>query len=96
MFCRGNAEVDMALRLYRRQNEQLSDSRGKKSLGWWKLGGQLATRLRTPSTDQSLRRPSHPTTRTCKAICHIGHYPDTGSTFTTGPYVFPNHRKMPG
>ncbi|GFW15548.1 hypothetical protein TNCV_4656881 [Trichonephila clavipes] len=43
------------------------------------------TRLRTPSIDQSLRRPSHHTTRVRRAKCLIGRCPDTGSTFTTSP-----------
>ncbi|GFW16204.1 cadherin EGF LAG seven-pass G-type receptor 2 [Trichonephila clavipes] len=51
------------------------------------------TRLRTLSTDQSLRRPSHHSTRTRRANCLIGHFPDTRSTFTSGPCVFPNHSK---
>ncbi|GFV15354.1 hypothetical protein TNCV_4833811 [Trichonephila clavipes] len=53
------------------------------------------TWLRTTSTDESSRRPSHPTTRTRRANCHIGRCQDTGSTFPTDPCVFPNHRKVP-
>ncbi|GFV97755.1 hypothetical protein TNCV_2313401 [Trichonephila clavipes] len=55
-----------------------------------------ATRLRTPSADQSSRRPSHHTTCPSRANCLIGHYPDTSSTFTTDPCVFLNHLKAPG
>ncbi|GFX76910.1 uncharacterized protein TNCV_3279451 [Trichonephila clavipes] len=41
------------------------------------------TRLRTPSTDQSSRRPSHHTKRTRIDNCLIGRCPDTSSIFTT-------------
>ncbi|GFW66626.1 hypothetical protein TNCV_1370591 [Trichonephila clavipes] len=56
----------------------------------------MATRLRTPSTDQSSRRPSHHTTRTRRANFLIDRCPDTGSTFTTGSCVFLNYRKAEG
>ncbi|GFV19371.1 HTH_Tnp_Tc3_2 domain-containing protein [Trichonephila clavipes] len=49
--------------------------------------------LRKPSKDQSSRRPSHHTARTRRANYLIGRCPNTGSTFTTAPCVFPNHRK---
>ncbi|GFW66671.1 uncharacterized protein TNCV_1371041 [Trichonephila clavipes] len=54
------------------------------------------TRLRTPSTDQSSRRPPH--RKKCKraANCLIGRHPGTGSTFIRGPCVFSNHMKAPG
>ncbi|GFV98802.1 uncharacterized protein TNCV_2913191 [Trichonephila clavipes] len=51
------------------------------------------TRPRTPSTDQSSRRPSYHTTSTRRVNCLIDHCPGTDSTFTTGFCVFTNHRK---
>ncbi|GFX13592.1 uncharacterized protein TNCV_3136651 [Trichonephila clavipes] len=49
------------------------------------------TRLRTPSTDQSSRRPPHRKKCTRTANCFIGRHPGTGSTFIRGPCVFSNH-----
>ncbi|GFW61641.1 uncharacterized protein TNCV_3705761 [Trichonephila clavipes] len=40
------------------------------------------TRVRTPSTDHSTRRPPHRMKCTCTANCFIGLHPDTGSIFT--------------
>ncbi|GFS74807.1 transposable element Tcb2 transposase [Trichonephila clavipes] len=48
-----------------------------------------------PSTDQSSRRPSHHMTRIRRTNCLIVCFPDTPSvTFTTGPCVLLNHRKV--
>ncbi|PRD25204.1 UNVERIFIED_CONTAM: hypothetical protein NCL1_41578 [Trichonephila clavipes] len=54
------------------------------------------TRLRTPSTDQSSRRPPHRIKCTHAASYLIGRYPGKGSTFTRGHCVFSNHTKAPG
>ncbi|GFX98449.1 uncharacterized protein TNCV_4002181 [Trichonephila clavipes] len=54
------------------------------------------TKLRTPSTDQSSRRPSHRKKCTRTANCFITRHPDTGSTFNKGHCVFLNHKKVPG
>ncbi|GFV46399.1 uncharacterized protein TNCV_3232881 [Trichonephila clavipes] len=43
------------------------------------------TRLRTPSIDQSSRRPPHRKKCTRTDNCLIGRHPGTGSTFTKGP-----------
>ncbi|GFU16003.1 uncharacterized protein TNCV_1299711 [Trichonephila clavipes] len=43
------------------------------------------TRLRTPSTDQSSRRPPLRKKCTRTANCFIGRHPGTGSTFTRAP-----------
>ncbi|GFV48014.1 HTH_Tnp_Tc3_2 domain-containing protein [Trichonephila clavipes] len=48
----------------------------------------MKTRLRTPSTDKSSRRPPHRKNYTRKDKCFNGHHPGTGSTFTMGPCVF--------
>ncbi|GFW18302.1 transposable element Tcb2 transposase [Trichonephila clavipes] len=54
------------------------------------------TDVRTPSTDQSSRRPPHRKKCTHTANCFIGRHPGTGSTFTRGPCVFFNPTKVPG
>ncbi|PRD27477.1 UNVERIFIED_CONTAM: hypothetical protein NCL1_35241 [Trichonephila clavipes] len=72
---------------------------GGESSPWWKLGpvdprdDTYTTRLKTPSTDQSSRRPPHRKKCTRTAICFIGRHPRTGNTFTRGPCVFSNHIK---
>ncbi|GFV75518.1 uncharacterized protein TNCV_1483621 [Trichonephila clavipes] len=54
------------------------------------------TRLRMPSTNQSLRRPPHRRRCTRTDNCFIGRHPGTDSTFTRIPCVFSNHTKAPG
>ncbi|GFU33963.1 uncharacterized protein TNCV_656291 [Trichonephila clavipes] len=54
------------------------------------------TRLRTPLTDQSLRRPPHRKKLTRTTYCFSGRHPCTGSTFTMEPCVFSNHTKASG
>ncbi|GFY03986.1 uncharacterized protein TNCV_1197651 [Trichonephila clavipes] len=56
----------------------------------------MKTRLRTPSTDQSSRRPPHRKKCTRIANCFIGRHPGTGTTFIRSPCVFSNHAKEPG
>ncbi|GFT04501.1 hypothetical protein TNCV_1930101 [Trichonephila clavipes] len=56
----------------------------------------MATKLKTPSIDQSSRKQSYHTTRTPRGNCLIGRCPDTSRTFTTGSCACPNHRKVPG
>ncbi|GFV98651.1 transposable element Tcb2 transposase [Trichonephila clavipes] len=50
--------------------------------------------LRTPSTDQSSRRPPHRKKCPRTANCFISRHPGTGSTFTRGLCVFSNHTKV--
>ncbi|GFV33944.1 hypothetical protein TNCV_445351 [Trichonephila clavipes] len=54
-------------------------------------------RLRMPLTDKLSKRPSHHKTRTRRTNDLIGcFFSAAGSTFTTSPCVFQNHRKVPG
>ncbi|GFV67568.1 uncharacterized protein TNCV_4622481 [Trichonephila clavipes] len=53
-------------------------------------------RLRTPSTDQSSRRPPQRKKCTRTANCFIGRHTGIGSPFTRGSCVFSNHTKAPG
>ncbi|GFW43148.1 transposable element Tcb2 transposase [Trichonephila clavipes] len=46
---------------------------------------EMSFLLRTPSTDQSSRRPPHRKKCTRTANCFIGRHPGTDSTFTRGP-----------
>ncbi|GFT37344.1 uncharacterized protein TNCV_4284961 [Trichonephila clavipes] len=55
----------------------------------------MKTRLRTPSTYQSSRRPPHCKKCARTANCFIGRHPGTGSTLTRGRCVFSNHTKEP-
>ncbi|GFT74341.1 uncharacterized protein TNCV_539011 [Trichonephila clavipes] len=56
----------------------------------------VKTRLRTPSTDLSSRRPKRRKKCTRKANCFNGRHPGTSSTFPRGPCVFSNHKKATG
>ncbi|GFV56024.1 transposable element Tcb2 transposase [Trichonephila clavipes] len=47
----------------------------------------MNTRFRTPSIDQSSRRPPHSKKYTCTANCFIGRHPGAGSTFILGDPV---------
>ncbi|GFS78574.1 uncharacterized protein TNCV_3148011 [Trichonephila clavipes] len=53
----------------------------------------LKTRLRTPSTDQSSRRPPHRKKYTRTANCFIDRHPGTDGTFTSPPVSSRNIRR---
>ncbi|GFY32541.1 uncharacterized protein TNCV_3560491 [Trichonephila clavipes] len=54
----------------------------------------MKTTLRTPSADQSSRRPPHRKKCIRTANCFIGRHPGTSRTFTRGPCVFWRRRKF--
>ncbi|GFX46397.1 uncharacterized protein TNCV_238591 [Trichonephila clavipes] len=87
-----NDEVETPLRRFRRQYEQLSQFERGRIIGMMEAGWPA----RTPSTDQSFRRPPHRKKCTRIANCFIDRYPGTGSIFIRDPCVFSNHTKAPG
>ncbi|GFW39652.1 uncharacterized protein TNCV_3188231 [Trichonephila clavipes] len=56
----------------------------------------IHTKIRKPSTDQSLRRPPHGKKCIGATYCFIAHHPGTASTFSRSPCVFSNQTKAPG
>ncbi|GFW44554.1 uncharacterized protein TNCV_4481001 [Trichonephila clavipes] len=90
----GMMEAGWSARLLARQIGRFECAVRRCSEQWIRI--YTKTRLRTPSTDQSSRRPPHCKKCTRTANCFISRHPGTGSIFNRGPCVFSNHSKGPG
>ncbi|GFS48468.1 uncharacterized protein TNCV_2297821 [Trichonephila clavipes] len=79
----------MPLRHFQRQYEQLSQIESGRIMGMM----EALWSARTPSKDQSSKRPPHRKKFTLTDNCFIGRHPVTDDTFIRGPCVLSNHTK---